>query len=84
MSQVSLLTRKEVELRTGLSRSAIYARITAGTFPAPRKAPDCASVRWVSTEIDTWIEQWIASSTAAGTMVGSKPKEKKKPLKSAA
>jgi prophage regulatory protein len=32
---LSILRRKQVQARTGLSRSTIYARIAAGTFPRP-------------------------------------------------
>ncbi|WP_286901891.1 helix-turn-helix transcriptional regulator [Vreelandella sedimenti] len=34
-----LLRRKDVEQKTGKSRSAIYDGIRQGTFPAPVKAP---------------------------------------------
>jgi len=37
-----ILRRKQVEARTGLSRSTIYARIKAGTFPGASVAgPAC-------------------------------------------
>jgi len=32
---LAILRRKQVEAETGLSKSTIYARIKAGTFPAP-------------------------------------------------
>jgi len=47
------LRRREVEDLTGLSRSAIYRRIDAGTFPRPVKlSPQC--VRWRETDVTAW------------------------------
>lgn len=61
-----LLTRAEVERRTGFRKSAIYARIAAGTFPAPKPDPDGgASVRWLASEVDAWVSRW------GGTVVGT-------------
>lgn len=51
----SLLTREEVEKRVGLSRSTIYARMTAGTFPLGRREPETGNVRWLESEIDAWL-----------------------------
>lgn len=78
-----LLPRAEVQLRTGLSKSTIYARMAAGTFPLPRKEADGPMVRWLESEINAWIEEWIASSVV-GTTAGSRREATKKPLKSAA
>ncbi len=53
-----LLPIDEVIRRVGLGRSTIYARIGAGTFPAPRKLGEhaTAAVRWRSSDIDSWID----------------------------
>ena len=48
-----LLRRPEVERETGLSRSTIYARMEAGTFPRPLRLGPRA-VRWPSTVIEAW------------------------------
>lgn len=45
----------EVVERTQKERSAIYAMIAKGKFPAPRKIGE-RSVAWLSSEIDEWIE----------------------------
>ncbi|MBS0297404.1 MAG: AlpA family phage regulatory protein [Proteobacteria bacterium] len=50
----SLLRLPDVLKRVGLSRSEVYRRIAAGTFPRPRKLGRNIAV-WVSTEIDAWI-----------------------------
>lgn len=80
----SLLTREEVEKRVGLSRSTIYARMTAGTFPLGRREPETGNVRWLESEIDAWIAQWISRAQLVGSVVGSRASRMKKPLKSAA
>jgi len=53
--------RKQVEARTGLSRSAIYQKVAEGTFPKPIRL-SAQSVGWLSHEIDDWIEQRIRAS----------------------
>lgn len=45
-----LLRRKEVELKTGKSRSAICADIQEGTFPAPIRIGKF-SVAWIEAEL---------------------------------
>jgi prophage regulatory protein len=44
----------EVLDRTGLSRTAVYACMAAGTFPAPVKL-NARAVGWKSTDLDAWI-----------------------------
>ncbi len=53
--EVFLLPRREVERRTGLSRSAIYEQIGQGTFPRPAKIGR-QGVRWLEAEITAWIQ----------------------------
>lgn len=59
-----LMRCPEVVNRVGLSRSAIYARVKAGTFPAPVSTGG-NSVAWVASEIDQWISERIAARDAA-------------------
>ena len=56
--RITILRRKKVETRTGLSRSTIYLRIHEGTFPKPINLGPRA-VGWVENEIDTWLESRI-------------------------
>ena len=49
-----ILRRKQVEHRTGLSRSTIYLFIDEGTFPRPVQLGE-RSVGWLEHEIDEWI-----------------------------
>lgn len=60
----TLLRRRQVEMRVGLRRSAIYLRLTNGTFPKPiRLGP--RSVRWIASEVDAWIAERVAQSRPA-------------------
>ena len=56
--------RKQVEARTGLSRSSIYQKVAEGTFPKPIRL-SAQSVGWLSHEIDEWTEQRIRASRSA-------------------
>lgn len=59
----TLLRLPQVKSRTGLSRSEIYRRIAAGTFPAPIKLGERASA-WPEHEVTAWIEARIAARDA--------------------
>lgn len=59
-----ILRRNQVEARTGLSRSSIYAAIKAGAFPAPIALGE-KSVGWLEHEIDGWIAVRVALSRQA-------------------
>lgn len=54
-----LLPIEEVMLRSGMGRTALYARIKAGSFPAPAKVG--SSSRWLSIEVDQWVRAVMAS-----------------------
>ena len=60
-----LLRRPEVQSRAGLSRSEIYRRVAAGTFPRPVKLGERASA-WVESEIDAWAAAHIAARDGKG------------------
>jgi len=53
-----ILRRKQVEARTGLSRSTIYARIKSGTFPAPVSLGPRA-VGWIENDVQRWLSDRI-------------------------
>jgi prophage regulatory protein len=52
--KLSILRRKQVEKRTGLSRSTIYLRIQEGTFPKPINL-GARAVGWIESEIEAWL-----------------------------
>jgi prophage regulatory protein len=61
----ALLRRKQIEARTGLARSTIYALMSEGKFPKPVPLVG-RTVAWTSSSIDTWIsERIVASKNAA-------------------
>ncbi|CAN7394553.1 AlpA family phage regulatory protein [Pseudoxanthomonas sp. LjRoot143] len=49
-----LLDFDQLSDKVGMKRTAIYAAISAGTFPAPVKIGKLS--RWVETEVDAWID----------------------------
>jgi prophage regulatory protein len=59
-----ILRRRQVEERTGLSRSTIYAGIAVGAFPAPIKL-GARAVGWLSSEVDGWISDQVSKSRQA-------------------
>jgi prophage regulatory protein len=50
-----ILRRPEVQFRTGLSRSTIYAMMAAGDFPKAIPLGHRA-VGWSASEISEWLE----------------------------
>ena len=54
-----MLRRREVEVRTGLGRSAIYKLMKAGTFPAQVKLGIGVCVAWSEDDINEWIQRQI-------------------------
>jgi len=59
------LRRREVESRTGLSRSTIYLAMSRGNFPKPVKLGERA-VGWLESDIDAWISSRIDPTPAKG------------------
>jgi prophage regulatory protein len=49
-----ILRRPEIEARTGLSRSTIYAWMASGEFPKP-VALGARLVGWRETDIQEWM-----------------------------
>jgi prophage regulatory protein len=63
--RLTVLRRRQVETRTGLGRSSIYALIAEGQFPAPIRL-SANTVGWLEHEIDAWISG-RAKATREGT-----------------
>lgn len=55
-----LLKRKEVETKTSMAASTIYAEIAKGKFPKPVQLSP-RRVAWLESEIDKWIAERIAN-----------------------
>ncbi len=52
-----------VKQLVGMSRSSIYAAISAGTFPKSISL-GLRSVAWLSSDISEWIDSKVAASKA--------------------
>lgn len=70
---LTILRRKQLEVRTGLSRSSIYARLTQNpnrpgdydpTFPRPVSVGKRA-VGWIEAEVNDWLNAQIEKSRKA-------------------
>ena len=63
---VTILRLSDVQLRTGLSRSSIYKRISENRFPKQISLGGRA-VGWLQSEINDWLNQQIELSRKAKT-----------------
>ena len=61
-----MLRAPEVMAQTGLSRTTIWRRVRAGTFPAPHEL-GVNSVGWPASEIAAWIESRARRTYGAET-----------------
>lgn len=66
MAHTRIIRRPEVEARTGLKRSQIYALAKQGCFPKPIKITSRSS-GWVETEIEVWVQDRIRKSRSLAT-----------------
>jgi prophage regulatory protein len=70
----TILRLSDVKRSTGLSRSAIYLRITQVTFPEPVSLGGRA-VGWLEAEIQEWLQRRIEASrkesSGAGAALGA-------------
>ena len=62
---LSILRRRQVERRVGLTRSPLYARIKSGTFPKPVRLGNGRAVGWIESEIDAWLVEQVRKSRKA-------------------
>lgn len=49
-----MLRASDVMTRTGLSRTTLWRRVRAGTFPAPIQLGE-NSIGWPASAIDSWL-----------------------------
>jgi len=63
-STPTIIRRPKVQAKTGLSRSTIYERIGAGTFPAPVNL-GVRAVGWIEAEVDAWVRERVSASRKA-------------------
>ena len=55
-AQARILRRPDVETKTGLSRSGIYAEMAAGRFPQAIKLT-AKAVGWLESSVEKWIAE---------------------------
>ena len=58
-----LIRRKEVQAKTGLGASSIYAMMAKGDFPKPLQLSE-RRVAWIESDIDKWIAERVANHRA--------------------
>lgn len=61
-----LLRMDEVEARTGLRKSSLYAKIKRGEFPAPVRLT-ARSVAFPESRVDAWIEAMIRRADSSAS-----------------
>ncbi len=55
MQSDTILRLPAVKAATGLSRTTIYERVRAGTFPAPIPLGERA-VGWLASDVGAWVQ----------------------------
>ena len=63
---LAILRLKQVQARTGLSRSTIYARIRDNRFPNSISLGGGRAVGWIEAEIDAWLVALVEQSRKGG------------------
>lgn len=58
-----LIRRKEVQEKTGLGASSIYAMMKTGDFPKCLNLSE-RRVAWIESDIDKWIAERVTSHRA--------------------
>jgi len=66
-SPTSILRLKDLLARIKLSRSAIYANISVGEFPAPITLGPRA-VGWLESDVEQWIESRAHASRKSSNL----------------
>lgn len=67
---LTILRRRDLEARIGLSRSTLYDRLNPrsprydASFPTPIRLGNGAAVGWLAHEVDDWLSQQIKNSRA--------------------
>lgn len=67
IENVRLIRRKEVQVKTGLGASSIYAMMKQGKFPKAISISE-RRVAWVEADVNQWISERIASNKATSAM----------------
>lgn len=71
-SVITILRRRALEVRLGLSRSTIYDKINPGSprydaiFPKPIRLGNGSAVGWIENEVEIWLRGRIEASRKLG------------------
>jgi len=65
---IRLIRRKEVQAKTGLGASSIYAMMKNGKFPKAITLSE-RRVAWIESDVDQWIADRIACHKASIAMM---------------
>ena len=68
ISNLKALRIKNVQEKTGLCKSAIYAKAKVGQFPAPIKLGGSRTSGWLEHEVNFWLHQQIQASRVGGVV----------------
>lgn len=63
---LTILRFAEVIKKTGLSRAAIYQRLTNSDFPTPINLGGGRAVGFIEHEVNGWLEKLVRDSRAGG------------------
>lgn len=63
-----LIRRKEVQEKTGLGASSIYAMMKQGDFPQCLNLSE-RRVAWIESDIDKWIAERVANHRATSAVL---------------
>lgn len=67
---LQILTRKEVESLTSLSRSSIYQLVAQRAFPQAIRLLPTKSVGWNKDEVESWIRDRMNARRGQGSVHG--------------
>lgn len=70
MIDQKIIRRRQVEGRTGLPKSSLYALMAKGAFPKPIKIGGARAVGWLDSDIDAWIEAQVSASRGESVAKG--------------
>lgn len=71
MPEISIIRLPEVQRRTGLSRSSIYAMVSRKEFPSPVRLGK-RSAGWVEGEVQEWLVGRIEESRRSPRLPASR------------
>lgn len=69
-----IMRRREVQRRTGLSRSSLYRLIASGSFPASIQL-SANAVGWLEAEVSAWIAGRVAASRGVQSRAAPAPEK---------